>query len=153
MIPTVNNYPYWRYRQITLIPALAAQGYVGASFQVPESNDYLLQKIHVFYQAVGAAAPTTFTDVQATLIDWSKNKDSNQVPIPLLLVATPGRAEAFVGSGKIANGAYLNSKSIDWFFHQKSSFEIRFTNMATVNGDIIDVMLEGRNVMLPGERL
>jgi len=148
-IPIINNYPYWRYQRVTLIPAAS---YVSAAWQVLESNDFLLERIAIQYQTVGGA-PSTFTDVQALLYDWQHGKDTNSIPIPLMLIGTPGRVENFVGSGKHHNTAWVNSKTINWVFEQKSSFEIRFSNMATVNNNIIDVLIFGRNIMLEGETL
>lgn len=149
MIPISNNYPYWRYQQITTLPAA---NYVSATWQVPESNDYVLQKVMIQYLTVGGA-PSQFTDIQAVLYDWEKSKDLGNVPIPLMLLSTPGRVENFVGSGKPHNTAWVNSKTIDWFFQQKAAFEIRFFNMANIGNNVVDIMIQGRNVMLPGERL
>lgn len=149
--PKINNYPFWRY---ALVDLKVAEPFVSAVWHIEDSNDYLLESVHVSYQEVGVAVPLAFTDVEAVLYDWSKSKETNNPPLPLMLITTPGRTPNIVGTGKLSYGAYKNSKRLNWMFYSNDSFEIRFSNHQGAAAPLhIQVMIRGRNIMKPGQFL
>jgi len=139
-----DRYPYWIYKQLDLV---SGDPVASVIINVPDSADYLLHKIYIQYNSIGAAAPTTYSTIQMQIVDLCRSNKRFNVPTDIVLISTPGIYDQFPVA-RPANGQVFESMDLKRLFLKTGAFEIKFTNYINTAGDItLDVLCAGENIL------